>query len=257
MIPSALRSSPGFPKELASLSPSVSPNNAKPPAHLKTAASFTNSGSLSFFTSNPSLERRSRSVSVPPLGTVVSVEPHRPPSRPPSLPRGSPARVPPPWLSTETAAAAAAARESRSDSPLGWMWLVRMVPASRTCHSPVPTRALAPSCSHRAIPRQEARGRQEDGTRPGPEEAGEGSGREPSVPAGVRPALPPARTQGTSGPLSTQARRGLPARPICGSWPDGPAAGARRASCGEARASGGEGGSLRQPALESPRRPAA
>lgn len=79
----------------------------------------------------------------------------------------------------------------------------------------------------------------------------EGGGREPSVPAGVRPALLPARTQGTSGPLSTQARRGLLACPIGGSWPDGPAAGARRASCGEARASGGAGGSLRQPALES------
>lgn len=172
MIPSALRSSPGFPKELASLSPSVSPNNATPPAHLKTAASFPNSASLFPFPL-PTRPSKGDPGPVPCLRWA--------PSSPSSLIALPPA-VPPTRLPGKSATTVAVhrdrrrARESRSDSPLGWMWLVRMVPASRTCHSPVPTRALAPSCSHRAIPRQEARGRQEDGTRPGPEEEGRGAG---------------------------------------------------------------------------------
>lgn len=42
---------------------------------------------------------------------------------------------------------------------------MRRVPASRTCHSPVPTRAPAPSRCHKAIPRRGGRaGRSGDGT---------------------------------------------------------------------------------------------
>lgn len=84
-----------------------------------------------------------------PTSSFVGPPPISPPPR--FLHQGRQESRAPESLPKETVATAP---ETRRDSPLGGKWLVSIVPASRTCHSPVPTRAPAPSCCHRAIPRQ-------------------------------------------------------------------------------------------------------